>query len=176
MEDLARITAEDYASDLPGRSLEQLRQMRSEAEQYENGLSFVRRVLQGRLDILGGELSLRRSGADPTDMGEIIERMPATLAEHSRSAGLPRPPQDMAPAELTDSLIEGLSDRHNIGVLGSLPDMTEEELESAVGGLTAAESEVSGSRRQLHGVIDVLQAEIIRRYKAGEASVESLLT
>ena len=40
---------------------------------------------------------------------------------------------------------------------------------------SAHEAELSARRRTLHERIDVLQAEITRRYKTGEASVESLL-
>ena len=41
--------------------------------------------------------------------------------------------------------------------------------------LTAFEQRVSGHRRELFERIDALQAEITRRYKTGEASVDSLL-
>lgn len=37
------------------------------------------------------------------------------------------------------------------------------------------EQEVSGVRRRLHAQIDQLQAEITRRYRSGEASVDALL-
>ena len=41
--------------------------------------------------------------------------------------------------------------------------------------LAAFEQRVSGHRRDLFERIDALQAEITRRYKTGEASVDSLL-
>ena len=41
--------------------------------------------------------------------------------------------------------------------------------------LDAFEHEVSGHRRDLFERIDALQAEITRRYKTGEATVDSLL-
>jgi uncharacterized small protein (DUF1192 family) len=40
--------------------------------------------------------------------------------------------------------------------------------------VSAYEHDVSGRRRALHERIDVLQAEITRRYRTGEASVETL--
>lgn len=176
MEQLDRITSPDYTDGLNDKNLEQLRGMRTESDQLENALSYVRRILQGRLDIVGGELTRRRDGADPAAIDDIIERIPETLAEHSRGTGLPRPPQDMAPSELCDAILDELSADHALGPIPPLPDMSDDDLSAAVGGLTAAEEQVSGSRRQLHGVIDSLQDEIIRRYKTGEASVESLLT
>jgi hypothetical protein len=41
--------------------------------------------------------------------------------------------------------------------------------------LSALEVRVSGCRRDLFERIDALQAEITRRYKTGEATVDSLL-
>ena len=41
--------------------------------------------------------------------------------------------------------------------------------------LSAYEADVSARRKALFEQIDALQAEITRRYKTGEASVESLL-
>jgi len=38
------------------------------------------------------------------------------------------------------------------------------------------EDEVSTHRRTLHGVIDVVQAEVVRRYSSGEATVDGLLS
>ena len=37
------------------------------------------------------------------------------------------------------------------------------------------EDEVSSNRRTMHGVIDAVQAEVIRRYSSGEATVDGLL-
>ena len=41
--------------------------------------------------------------------------------------------------------------------------------------MTDLERHVSGQRRALHERIDALQEELVRRYKTGEASVDSLL-
>jgi hypothetical protein len=41
--------------------------------------------------------------------------------------------------------------------------------------LEALERRISGQRRELHARIDVLQAEVVRRYREGETSVDDLL-
>jgi chaperonin cofactor prefoldin len=58
----------------------------------------------------------------------------------------------------------------------ALPTMSEAELRAVGERLTAIEQRISDQRRALHERIDKLQAEIVSRYKTGEASVDGLLT
>ena len=58
----------------------------------------------------------------------------------------------------------------------SLPSVADEELRAIAGSLLETEQQVSALRRTLHGIIDAVHGEIIRRYQSGEASVDSLLT
>jgi hypothetical protein len=41
--------------------------------------------------------------------------------------------------------------------------------------LSDLERAVSSQRRSVHELLDVLQAEIVKRYKSGEATVDALL-
>ena len=59
--------------------------------------------------------------------------------------------------------------------MGALTDVADDQLAAMVEGLSDYEHAVSARRRALHERIDALQAEITRRYRTGEASVESLL-
>jgi hypothetical protein len=59
--------------------------------------------------------------------------------------------------------------------LETLPTLSDEALHQVHDQLEALEREVSDRRRQFFDRIDTLQAEITRRYRTGEASVESLL-
>jgi hypothetical protein len=85
-----------------------------------------------------------------------------------------RLPQLLAPSagELDTSELDAIA---GPGVLSRLPELDDDRLASLVDELSAHEAELSARRRTLHERIDVLQAEITRRYKTGEASVESLL-
>ena len=58
-----RVLAEDYLADLPGRDTDEVRSMRREAQQEEADLSYVRRMLQGRMDILRAERARRTAKA-----------------------------------------------------------------------------------------------------------------
>ena len=57
--ELDLVTAPDFLDALPGREMEELRAMRSRCQSLENSLSYVRRLIQGRLDIAGGEMQRR---------------------------------------------------------------------------------------------------------------------
>ena len=59
---LDRLLAAEYLGDLPARPIEQIRSMRAECQSVEVGLSYLRRLAQGRLDIVAAELGRRRTG------------------------------------------------------------------------------------------------------------------
>lgn len=149
--------------------------MRAECQEVETTLSFLRRLVQGRLDIVGTELHRRADGAEPADLSDLISRLPEILSDRTRSPGFGRLPQTMAPAELDPELQERLDAIVSATTLAALPDVGDAELEAVAAQLEAFEHEVSASRMALFERIDALQAEITRRYRTGEASVENLL-
>jgi hypothetical protein len=59
-----KVLADDFTTDLEAIELGDLRGRRREAEQEEADLSYVRRMLQGRMDILRAELARRSGGSD----------------------------------------------------------------------------------------------------------------
>ncbi len=155
--DLDTLTSPQYLADLGSRTIADIRAMRAECQQLENDLSFVRRMAHGRLDIVGGEVSRRRRGAAPTDATDLVDQLPTLLGEHEpgRSSSLPRPPQTLEPSPAADRLVA--------------------ELDELIDRLQAFETRVSAQRRALHETIDVVQREIVERYRSGEASVDTIL-
>lgn len=172
---LAKVSDPAYLADLESDDLETVRAKRQECQDIENALSYVRRLLHGRLDIVRSELERRRAGAEPADLDSIIDRLPGLLSEGSRSDTLPRPPQDLAPDPLADELVGELDAAFPASRLAGLPELSLDELGELAAALTAYEREISGGRTALHEVIDTLSEEIIRRYQEGAASVDSLL-
>jgi hypothetical protein len=59
--------------------------------------------------------------------------------------------------------------------LGSLGALSSVELDDLLVGLSNLEHDVSAERRALHDIQDHLQEEVVRRYRSGEANVDSLL-
>ena len=54
-----------YLGDLTARTMDEVRRMRAECQEVETGLSLLRRLVQGRLDIVGLELARRAEGGEP---------------------------------------------------------------------------------------------------------------
>jgi hypothetical protein len=176
--ELDRLLAPSYLDDLTSRSIEQIRAMRAECQGVETSISYVRRLAQGRLDIVAAELRWRRDGGDPPDLHSLVEHLPEILGEHVHAPGVGRLPTLMAPGddEVTRRLTSRLDAIVDANTLGSLPELDADEVQAIMARLAELEREVSGQRHAFFTRIDALQAELTRRYKTGEASVESLLS
>lgn len=177
--ELELVTSPEFVAEIGGRDMDELRAMRSRCQALENSLSYVRRLIQGRLDIIGGELQRRRGGGESGDTGDLIGRLPEILSERSRvdsGPGSVRPPVSMEPdPEVTRRLEAMLDQIVSPDDLGRTTDLTTEQLARVVTEFQKIEDQVSNHRRTMHGVIDTLQAEVTRRYRSGEATVDSLL-
>jgi hypothetical protein len=154
--------------------LDDIRGRRKECSEIEVGLSYFRRLVQGRLEIVL-EVAHRREVGEPADAASLVARLPEILSENVRSAGNGRLPLLIAPAEQDQVLIDRMDAIVDVERLSALPGMTAEELHGIVEALSWLEREASTTRRALHEVMDRLQEELVRRYKSGEASVDSLL-
>ncbi|HVL81739.1 MAG TPA: hypothetical protein VM840_09125 [Actinomycetota bacterium] len=148
-----------------------LRRRRDEAREEEEVLSFVRRWLHGKMDILRSELVRRRDGSGPDD---LIERLTATLGEGA--SGGSRGARSGMPSERLQTLGgQAVADIDSSDDLARLPDLTTEQIEALVQRLVSEERRVSEQRRKVHHVIDELAAELTRRYRSGSASVDDIL-
>jgi hypothetical protein len=173
--DLHHLLGADYLGDLPTRSMAEVRAMRAECQEVETGLSLLRRVVQGRLDIVGLELTRRAEGGDPADLPDLIARLPMLLSDRTHAPGVGRLPQIMAPGELPADLEAELDGILGQGQTADLPSFEDAALRALTEQLAGFEQKVSGHRQALFDRIDTLQAEITRRYKTGEATIDSLL-
>ena len=173
--DLALLLDPGYPGVLPSRPMDDVRRMRAECQEVETGLSLLRRLVQGRLDIVGLELARRAEGAPPTDLADLIARLPEVLSDRTHAPGIGRLPQLMSPGDLPVELENELDAILGAGALSQLASESDEGLRSITDRLVELEARVSGYRHSLFEKIDALQAEITRRYKTGEATVDSLL-
>jgi hypothetical protein len=177
IDELDRLLAPDYLGDLQSRSIEEIRAMRDECRRAEDGLSYVRRQAQGRLDIVANEQTRRAEGKGPSDASDIVDQLPSILGHGVSTSGNiaeVRTTSLEPPAEAAQVIVELEGILHESSLLG-LGQITDDELRQLVDRLTDYERLVSDRRRGLHDRLDALQAEIVRRYKTGEVSVESLL-
>jgi RsiG-like len=171
-----RILASTYLDDIESRSLGDIRSMRTECQEAEVALSYLRRLVQGRLDIV--HAYLEHSGSDqPPDLTALVDELPGIL-----SSGPGRPPgPGHLPQLFTPDTEESDLTTELDGVLGAdqiagLADLGTGELQEIAGRLEAMERQVSSDRRALHERIDALQAELVDRHKTGRATVDGLLS
>ena len=172
--DLAALLDPGYLGDLTSRPMDEVRAMRTECQEVETGLSLLRRLIQGRLDIVGVELTRRAEGGDPADLPDLIARLPEVLSDRTHAPGVGRLPQIMA-AEVPPELEAALDRITPPGAISDLPAVPDAELQAMTDQLAHLERTVSAQRSALFERIDALQAELTRRYRTGEASVDNLL-
>lgn len=152
----------EYLEGLDALDLEELRKRRDTAEDVEAQISYYRRLLHGRMDLLSFETK-RRNGEETRS---LIEALPEILAKGlvlgheptSRHIEVMPPIPSATGRRLIDMIMDD-------GVLTRLSDMTDAEVSEAVDRLEEVEGQLSDQRRQLHKVIDTLQEEIVSRYR-----------
>ncbi|MET9436259.1 ABC transporter substrate-binding protein [Streptomyces sp. NPDC006551] len=156
--------------DIAGLRLPELRALRRDAQGDEADLSYVRRMLQGRIDILRAELARRTDPEAPVldRLSEILADAPSRLRTSARHVTLSTPRSEEYRRLATEMLSEV--------ELSDLSARTDEELHQAMGRLAGYEQQVSRRRQQLQRTADDCSAEIARRYREGEAQVDDLLT
>ena len=174
---LDRVLAEDYMAGLTELPLDEVRARRSECQEIEVGLSFARRIVQGRLDIIHAESERRASGAARSSSSELVDRLEKgeMLGDHARPAGFGRLPTLMTPGPESEAFLAEADELAASEALVDLPSLSDEDLSSLGDKLGDLERRLSDRRRQVFDRIDAIQAEIVRRYKSGAASPDSLL-
>lgn len=165
-----RVLDPDFIQGLGALEMEELRRRRDLCRAEREYLSLVRRLLQGRRDILQAELERRRTG-DRT--GSIVDQLAATLADAAVGPSRGEAPVVTIPEEeltLARRRIERLlSDAR----LSDLDGMSDEELETAVSRIDEEERAISEARGRVFGVHDALQEELKGRWRERVQRMES---
>ena len=170
-----RVLAPDFLAGLTELALTDVRTRRSEAEQEEVDLSYARRLVQGRLDILKAEQRSRAAGtpvrAPRTDL-EIVEALSRILTDAGPRTdhGMGRYLGSVEPSRVGEHRRE--AERAVADVGGSdLAALDDPALAEAVTRLADIEARISRTRRSVQIVLDALTEEIARRYATGEIVV-----
>jgi anti-sigma-K factor RsiG len=165
-----RILDPAYVQGLEDLSLDDLRARRDECLAEREYLSLLRRLVQGRAEILRAELD-RRGGTSQDE--PLVERLSSILATEGHTpsrgeavrVGLPEEEMLLARRRVERLVADaGLSDP------GALDD---ERLGKAVDALVAEEHEVSQARTDVIDALDRVQGELKRRYKQDPSLVLS---
>ena len=175
---LGAVLADDYVAGVEQLSLDEVRSRRHECQELEVALSYARRIVQGRLDIIHAELERRASGSGRSDASDLVDRLKEgeILGDHARPPGLGRLPTLMEPGEESDEFLAEANEVAHEDVLVSLPDRGDDEVRELGDTLENIERGLSDTRRKVFDRIDIFQSEIVRRYKTGAANTDSLLS
>jgi hypothetical protein len=156
------------------RPIEEVRALRRACIEYETGLSYLRRLIQGSIDITESELTRRAAGSIES-AGDLVDALPGILGEVGRPPGFGRLTSLLEPTVLDDELSRAYETLVGGGELARAAELDLAGLHHLLGTLHDVERRVSEKRHAFHHRIDALQAELTRRYRTGEASVDSLL-
>ncbi|RZQ65308.1 aerial mycelium formation protein [Amycolatopsis suaedae] len=166
-----RVLDAGYVRGLDELALNTLRERRNEAAQEETDLSYLRRLLHARIDIVRAEQERRAGG----EQSSVVDRLAAILADNAigPAAGSGRH-QQLEPSRAGEyrRQAEALVGDADLTDVVGLPD---DKLTAALETYAEAEAAVSTRRREVQGVVDAINAEIASRYAEGSASVDELL-
>jgi hypothetical protein len=165
-----RVLGEGFLDDLEGLTLQELRERRHDAEQEDADLSYIRRLLQGRLDIIRAERERRAQAA-----GErVVDNLSEVLADGLRSTHGSGRFLNVEPSRVAESrrrVEQLIADPH----LSDMGTITDSEIGEAYDEISNHERAVSELRHRVQDAMDTLTAEVARRYRDGRASVDELL-
>jgi hypothetical protein len=156
-----RIREPTYLDGIETQSLEDVRARRDECMAEREYLSLLRRLVQGRAEILKAELAARGSGDDRPLVDRLSEILasdqPATSRGEAMRVSLPEEEMLLARRRIERLVADaGISDPSGLD---------DARLQDAVEVLAGEEREVSEQRGDVHRVLDALQDELKRRYK-----------
>ncbi len=165
------ISDPDFLAGLSDLHIDELRSRRGMADSVETELSYYRRLLHGRMDLLAFELR-RRAGEETRS---LIEALPEILGGGETASGTGGRPTPAVMPELPEAPRRSIDRVLADDFLARLPAMSDEDLHEVQVMLAEVEREVSAQRKSAQVAFDGIQAEILARYKAGTADQSGLL-
>jgi hypothetical protein len=153
-----------YLDGIDEGSVDDVREKLRAAREEEESLSYVRRLLHGRADLLAAELASRDGGRAVNG----IDGLSSALGMETGGSRGGRPSSGLRAAAVAGrrEAERVISDDH----LARLHELSKEELKAAADRVKSAADEIAAMRKRLFAVIDRLEAELAERYKSGVAT------
>ena len=98
--DLHRLLAPEYLKGLEEMTVAEVRDRRDACDVVEDALSYLRRCVQVKLDIVLADLERRAGGLTGANLAQVVEQLPEILSDGGRS-GAPRGACDETSARMS---------------------------------------------------------------------------
>lgn len=166
-----RVLSPAFTQGLATLAIDDLRHRRDDAAQEEADLSYLRRLLHARIDIVHAERRGRSGGAGALSVDELAAILADDETEPAAASGRY---QSLEPsrAEAHRRHVEALIADADLSDVASLSDG---ELVTALTAYQTEEESVSQRHEEVAQVLARLNTEIGFRYARGETSVDDLL-
>lgn len=148
-------------------SVAEIRARRQSLQNEEDAISYVRRLAQGRLDLVRDEQRRRATGSEMPQTS--LEERLAEVFGQQHGGGSARPPRETNVAS-DHHLVKELDDvcaHYSFELLDTLDDS---DLEELMGALEMFEKTCSQMRHNLFEQIDSLTAELVKKVRESGAS------
>lgn len=168
-----RVEDPDFLAGLDAVPDDELRDRRVMCDELDLELSYYRRMLHGRMDLVS--FQMRRVAGEEEE--SLIDALPRILAEGaytvtpglpSRSVPVEAPDVERKGRRLVDKALDG-------DFIARLPTLEADQLTETLRFLEEVEADVSRQRRSVHHALDTIQAELTRRYREGSADPDALI-
>jgi hypothetical protein len=169
---LDRVLAVEREPHIESLETAEIRLRRAEARHEENDLSYLRRVLHGRIDIIAAEQLRRASG----DEHSLLDQLARILADPPPTAARSARHVDVNPGGVPGEYRVRMEALLAADDLSDVLDRSDAELAEARAALADHEAEVSAYRVRVQAVVDRFASELARRYREGQATVDDLLS
>ncbi|MGH3768175.1 MAG: aerial mycelium formation protein [Pseudonocardiaceae bacterium] len=166
-----RVLDPAFVAGLGELGLGEVRGRRDDAAQEETDLSYLRRLLHARIDIVRAEQRRRDEGGSAPVVAELARILAENAVGPATGSGRHQTLQP-SQAEAHRRHVEVLVADADLSDVGSRSDA---ELVRALAAYQAEEASVSQRRREVQRVVDTCNADIGSRYACGTASVDELL-
>lgn len=166
-----RVLSAEYLAKLENRDLSEVRSLRDEAAQEETDLSYLRRMLHARIDIVRAEQRRRTEGGSASVVEQLVNILSDNAVGPATGSGryqTTEPSRAEAHRRHVEALVSDVD-------LSNVMSLSADKLDHALQAYTTEEDSVSQRRREVQTVVDRLNADIARRYREGAASVDDLL-
>ncbi len=159
-----------HTTEVEVATIAELRDRRSSLGALESQVSFLRRVLQARIDLIEAALAAREHapGAEAR-LSALLGAIPELMVR-TGPVGSGRSPRHRGLVDPDVELLAEIDGADAIALL-EVPAADDEDLRAELVRLDGIERRISDLRQALHRSIDAIQGDIARRYRVGELTV-----